>query len=65
MDEAALKLIEKLEIPPIIIVGIWNTADRIDEYTLTKDERLEAGGKWLVYIRIMIEELKPFIDRTY
>lgn len=64
-DEAALDLIEKHEIPPMIIVGIWNTADRIEEYTLSKDERLEAGGRGLDYIRFMTEELKPFIDRTY
>lgn len=65
VDEAALDLIEKHEIPPMIIVGVWNTADRIDEYTLTQDERLNAGGKGLDYIRFMTEELKPFIDRTY
>lgn len=65
VDEAALELIEKHEVPPMIIVGIWNTPDRIDEYTLTKDKRLEAGGKGLDYIRFMTKELKPFIDRTY
>ncbi len=65
VDEAARFLIDRREIPPMIIVGIWNTADRIDEYTLTKDERLEAGGRGLDYIRFMTEELKPFIDRTY
>ncbi len=65
VDEAALELMEKQEIPSMIIVGIWNTADRMDEYTLTKDERLGVGGKGVDYIRFMTEELKPFIDRNY
>jgi predicted alpha/beta superfamily hydrolase len=64
-DEAALELIEKHEMPAMIIVGIWNTADRMDEYTLTKDERMGAGGWGLDYIQFMTEELKPLIDRTY
>jgi predicted alpha/beta superfamily hydrolase len=65
VDETAQDLIKKQEIPSIIIVGIWNTADRVDEYTLTKDDRLGRGGRGLDYIRFMTEELKPFIDATY
>ena len=65
VDETAQDLIKKQEIPSIIIVGIWNTADRDDEYTLTKDDRLGRGGRGLDYIRFMTEELKPFIDATY
>jgi len=65
VDETATRLIEKHEIPPVIIVGIWNTPERIDEYTLTKDGRLERGGNGLNYVRFIVEELKPWIDRTY
>jgi predicted alpha/beta superfamily hydrolase len=64
-DESAMELITKQEIPSLIIVGIWNTADRMEEYTLTKDERLNLGGRGLDYIRFVVEELKPLIDRTY
>lgn len=64
-DETAMDLIQKREVPPMIIVGIWNTADRMDEYTLTKEDRLGQGGRGLDYIRFVDEELKPFIDRTY
>ncbi len=64
-DESAMELITKREIPELIIVGIWNTADRMDEYTLTKDERLNQGGRGLDYIRFIVEELKPLVDRTY
>lgn len=65
VDETATDLIEKREIQPVIVVGIWNTADRMDEYTLTKDERFGGGGRGLEYIRFIVEELKPLIDRTY
>ncbi|MFM8475701.1 MAG: alpha/beta hydrolase-fold protein, partial [Planctomycetaceae bacterium] len=65
VDETATQLIEKHEIPSVIIVGIWNTPERIDEYTLTRDSRIERGGSGLNYIRFMAEELKPLIDRTY
>ena len=65
VDETATDLIEKREIPSLIIVGIWNTADRMDEYTLTKDEQLGRGGRGLDYVRFIVEELKPLIDRTY
>jgi predicted alpha/beta superfamily hydrolase len=64
-DESAMELITKQEISALIIVGIWNTADRMDEYTLTKDEQLGRGGRGLDYIRFIVEELKPLIDRTY
>lgn len=65
VDETATDLIEKREVPPLIVVGIWNTADRMDEYTLTKDERFGGGGRGFEYIRFIVEELKPLIDRTY
>jgi predicted alpha/beta superfamily hydrolase len=65
VDETATRMIEADEIPPAIIVGIWNTSDRIDEYTLTKDRGLERGGRGLDYVQFLCEELKPFIDRTY
>jgi len=65
VDETATRLVKAEEIPAVIIVGIWNTSDRIDEYTLTKDRRLERGGRGLDYIQFLSEELKPFIDRTY
>lgn len=36
MDETALELIRKGEMKPVIIVGVANTPDRIDEYTPTR-----------------------------
>jgi len=48
---------------PLIVVGISDTEARRDEYTPTRDER--GGGKADLYDRLIVEELKPFIDRTY
>ena len=65
MGETADELIAVNEIEPLIIVGIYNTGvHRIDEYTPTEDLRL-GGGQADAYGRMLIEELKPFIDKTY
>jgi predicted alpha/beta superfamily hydrolase len=65
MGETAEELIAAGEIEPLIIVGIYNTGDhRKDEYTPTRDARL-GGGDAAAYGRMIVEELKPFIDRTY
>jgi predicted alpha/beta superfamily hydrolase len=66
MDETAQALITEGAIEPLIIVGIYNAgAHRIDEYTPTRDRRRRAGGKASHYGRMLVEELKPFIDREY
>ena len=47
---------------PLIIVGIYNAGvKRVDEYTPVEDKRL-GGGHADVYGRMLVEELKPFID---
>jgi predicted alpha/beta superfamily hydrolase len=65
VDETAEALIAAAEIEPVIIVGINNTKDRIDEYTPTADVKYKKGGKADMYGRMLIEELQPFIDKTY
>jgi predicted alpha/beta superfamily hydrolase len=51
---------------PVIIVGVDHTeADRVHEYTPTRDESRDAGGKANDYGRMLIEELKPVIDAAY
>ena len=65
-DEAAEALIARGKIEPLIIVGVYNTGkDRIDEYTPVADPKYKAGGKADLYGRLLVEELKPFIDKTY
>ena len=65
VGETATELIEQGRIEPLIIVGIYNTGEaRVDEYTPTDDVKL-GGGHADDYGRLIIEELKPLIDRTY
>src|SRR5690606_800055 len=46
-----------LTIKEIIVVGIYNTKDRMEEYSNSI-----KGNK---YIQFIIDELKPFIDANY
>src|ERR1043165_6532761 len=65
VDETAQSLIAEKAIQPVIIVGIYNSgSDRIDEYTPTADPKYK-GGHADAYGRMIVEELKPFIDSNY
>jgi predicted alpha/beta superfamily hydrolase len=57
IDESALRLLKGNLIEPFIIVGIYNTPDRLEEYGET-----EAGERFRKFI---VEELKSFIDAEY
>jgi len=66
MDERAQALIESGEIEPLIIVGIYSVPEaRIDEYTPTRPARMDRGGKIDLYGRMLVEEIKPFIESNY
>lgn len=65
IDETVTQLIETEKLPPLIIVGIWNTPQRNAEYTPTVDARFQAGGRGADYLRCLVEEIKPFIDSRY
>ena len=56
LDKAAEALIRNKKIEPMIIVGLANTMGRLEEYTPKR------GHKYAAFI---IDEAKPFIDRTY
>lgn len=68
-DKTAQELILTNQIEPLIIVGIYNAGKhRIDEYTPVKSsvgKMRGHGGKADQYGRMIIEELKPFIDKEY
>lgn len=64
VDETAERLIAAGEVEPLIIVGVYNTPDRISEYTPVADPSA-GGGNGDNYGRFLVEELKPFIDDTY
>ncbi|CAN5344979.1 alpha/beta hydrolase [soil metagenome] len=68
IDQTAHRLILADEVEPLIIVGIYNTPHRVDEYThvvASKGRMKGHGGKADLYGRMIIEELKPFIDTEY
>jgi len=48
----------------VIVVGAYNTADRIYEYTPCCDATYGGGGAAL-YERFLIDTVKPFVDRTF
>jgi predicted alpha/beta superfamily hydrolase len=53
------------EIEPLILVGVANTGlRRMAEYTPTRDT-FRGGGEGPLYGRLLVEELKPLIDRTF
>ncbi len=59
------RLIAAGEIEPVILVGIANTGvRRMAEYTPTCDPHM-GGGEGRNYGRLLTDELKPFLDRTY
>jgi pimeloyl-ACP methyl ester carboxylesterase len=78
IDEAVTKLVAERRIPPTIVVGIWSTPKRLREYVPARAfDRLPPaymgrvrglyGGTPLSdqYLRFLVGELKPFIDRTF
>jgi predicted alpha/beta superfamily hydrolase len=66
VDEAAQRLIERGEIEPLIVVAVDHGAERrIAEYTPTADRRVGGGGGADAYGRMLVGELKPWVDRAY
>jgi predicted alpha/beta superfamily hydrolase len=57
VDETCTRLIAEKRIPPLIVVGIYNTPERSQEYL--------PGAKGTAYMNFVINELKPFIDTHY
>lgn len=66
VGQTAGALIRERAIEPVIVVGIYNTGHaRVEEYTPSACPRLKVGGKADLYGRLLVEELKPFIDSHY
>jgi predicted alpha/beta superfamily hydrolase len=64
-DATAERLILARRIPPLLLVGIDNTPDRMDEYSCHRDAEEQTGGRGSLYARFVLEEVKPFIDGRY
>lgn len=67
VDETAELLISIGELRPVIIVGVSNTMDRMDEYTWVVGQAGDwrCGGAGALYARFLIDELKKMIDSEY
>ncbi|MBA3850227.1 MAG: hypothetical protein C0502_09580 [Opitutus sp.] len=79
VDEAMLKLLAQGAVRPAIVIGVWNSgATRFHEYMPQKAATgavvaAYADGptgpasalKSDAYLKFLVEELKPFVDRTY
>ena len=80
VDEVFSKLISEKKIEPCIVVGIWNTPDRITEYFPDKifdlidpelqksiSEKYGNGKKTNAdnYMMFIVSELKPYIDHHF
>lgn len=57
VDEVADSLINASVIEKIIVVGIYNTDDRSDDYS--------PGPKGYAYEKFIVKKLKPLIDNNY
>ncbi len=64
-DGTAARLIRRRRIEELIIVGVANSEWRDDEYTPTEDATEGAGGYADLYLRHLVEEVKPFIDENF
>jgi len=46
-------------------VGVGNTAARLDEYTVDRDDSVGAGGRGALYLQFLVSELKPQVDASF
>jgi predicted alpha/beta superfamily hydrolase len=66
LNETADNLIHEGAIEPLIIVGVYNACERrIEEYTPAVDPNFKVGGGADLYGRMLVEELKPYVDANY
>ena len=64
VDETIKKLVANNQMQEIIVVGIYNTKERIAEYTPVPDPS-HGGGQGKIYADFVVKTLKPFIDSKY
>jgi predicted alpha/beta superfamily hydrolase len=65
-DETVERLSEEGRIEPLVVVAVDNGGERRAwEYLPTRDERARDGGGADAYGRMLVEELKPWVDARY
>ncbi len=73
VDETVDQLVARGWMPPVIVVGICNTPERVGDYTPDADPQESRGdgkpqgkgGQGARYVDWLANELKPFIDAHY
>ncbi len=78
IDGAMTRLVAEGKVREAIVVGVWNSSRRFDEYMpqVVQGDTVPTGVDWypsvpraaLVsddYLRFLVEELKPFVDARY
>lgn len=65
LDRGAEALARTEALRPLIVVGIGNTSARVDEYTVTRDDGVGAGGRGAAYVSFLATELKPAVDARF
>jgi predicted alpha/beta superfamily hydrolase len=67
VDEAAERLTAQGRIEPLIVVAVdsGSAEERLSDYTPTRDRSAASGGGADRYGRMLLEELKPWIDGRY
>lgn len=72
VDEALTKLIQQGKVRETIVVAVWNSPKRVQEYMPAKALLLEGATKQTrhepfadKYLKFLVEELKPYIDKNY
>lgn len=63
VDEACWEGIQRQTMRPCIVVGMENTPDRFGEYTPSAAGGV--GGRAPAYGRMIVNEVKPFVDANY
>ena len=64
VDQTAERLIAEQKISPVILVAVYNSPDRVIEYTPFADPE-HGGGGANMYAEFLIKELLPFLQSRY
>lgn len=65
VDDTLDALVNSGKVRPHIIVGIHNTPERIDDYTISVDPDYDDGGNAGAYMIMVAERIKPYVDANY
>lgn len=65
VDETVTRMINEGKIEPIIIVAIYNSPDRTEEYTPIQVHENDPVARGVYYGWFVAYEVKRFIDKTY